>query len=66
MNPLRRLDQPGPDTRQAVRDVLFFMSDAFLAIATADTIPSESAARGVARILSVCADALHESAEGES
>jgi len=44
----------------------FFMSDAFLAIATADTIPSESAARGVARILSVCADALHESAEGES
>lgn len=66
MNPLRIGDRPGPDTRQAVRDVLFFMSDAFLAIASAYTVGSESATRGAGHILSICADALREVEEDEA
>lgn len=66
-NPLRMLDQPGPDTRQAVRDVLFFLSDAFFAMASADAVTSsESATRGAGHLLAVCADALRESEEAEA
>ncbi len=66
-NPLRMLDQPGPDTRQAVRDVLFFLSDAFFAIASTDAVTSsESATRGAAHLLTVCADALREPEEAEA
>lgn len=66
MNPLRMLDHPGPDTRQAVRDVLFFLSDALLAISSDNGVTSgESATRGAGLILSVCADALREGDEEE-
>ncbi|WP_300339098.1 hypothetical protein [Accumulibacter sp.] len=65
MNPLRINDTPGPDTRQAVRDVLYFMTDAFYAIASADSVTaSESATLGAGHILAMCADALREADEG--
>jgi len=61
MNPLRMLNHPGPDTRLAVRGVLLFMSDAFLAIASENSVTcSEEATRGAGLMLSVCADALRE------
>jgi hypothetical protein len=67
VNPLRMLDKPGPDTRQAVRDVLFFLSDAFLAISSDNAVTSsESATRGAGLILIVCADALREEEEDEA
>lgn len=66
MNPLRMGDTPGPDTREAVRDVLTFMSDAFYAIASADSgTGSENATLGAGHIMALCADALKEVKDGD-
>ena len=65
MNPLRINNTPGPDTLAAVRDVLIFMTDAFHAIASADSVTgSESATLGAGNILAMCADALREAEDG--
>ena len=67
MNPLRTNDGAGPDTRAAVRDVLTFMSDAFYAIASADSgTASQSATLGAEHIMAMCADALREAEDGGS
>lgn len=66
MNPLRN-DNPA-DTRAVVRHVLFFMVDAFHAMASCESLTSsESASLGAAHIMEVCADALREDDDkGES
>ncbi|WP_291988393.1 hypothetical protein [Candidatus Accumulibacter sp. ACC007] len=67
MNPLRIDGTPGPDTRDAVRDVLTFMADAFYAIASADDVTgSKDATIGAGHIMAMCADALREADEDEN
>lgn len=64
MNPLRNDNQA--DTAAVVRHVLFFLADAFHAMASCgDVLSSESAALGAAHILETCAVALGQDDEVE-
>lgn len=65
MNPLKKDDLA--ETCAAVRHTLFFMADAFRAMASSSSVESsESSSLGAALIMEVCADALRDGAEGES
>ena len=65
MNPLRN-DNPA-DTRAVVRHELFFMADAFHAMASCESLTSsESASLGGAHRMEICADALREESEKRS
>lgn len=60
-NPFRIDDEPGEETRQAVREVLIFVGQAFEAMERSGDILRGGAMAGASHIMLACVSALKES-----